>query len=116
MTANVPCNFLVLLVVEKGNVISAVSALTASTLPSLTVEDHGSGEEKEGPQGLQIMSAGERVAFSALCFRSCVCAVGSSVCILEGYMHTIIQVELCIVCLPTPYSHICIGFGYQVNV
>ena len=38
-----------------------VSALTASALPfpSLTLEDHGSGEEKEGPQGLQIMSAGE---------------------------------------------------------
>ena len=61
MSANVPCNFLVLLVVEKGNVISVVSALTTSALPfpSLTLEDHGSGEEKKGPQGLQIMSAGE---------------------------------------------------------
>ena len=58
--SNVPCNFLVLLVVEKGNVISGVSALTASVLPSLAVENHGSGEEKEGPQGLQIMSAGEK--------------------------------------------------------
>ena len=43
----IPCNCLVLLVVEKGNVVPVVSALV-----SLTLEDHESEKEEERPREL----------------------------------------------------------------
>ena len=69
VNAIIPCNCLVFL---ERQCHPVASALTASALASLSLEDHGSEEEEEErPKAVISCVQVREVAFSALCFSMC---------------------------------------------
>ena len=69
VNAIIPCDCLVFL---ERQCHPVASALTASALASLSLEDHGSEEEEEErPKAVISCVQVREVAFSALCFSMC---------------------------------------------